>query len=47
LSYETNFVTRDYGFCRDAVKNFEFNAKGIGEKFLTSRRRNPWFCSRR
>jgi len=34
------------GFERAAVKNFEVNAKGIAEKFLTRRSQNPKSCNR-
>jgi len=46
LELQVRFVAKDFGFERAAEKNFELDANGIGEKFLTRRSQNPKSCSR-
>ncbi|MDP3996223.1 MAG: hypothetical protein Q8P86_00825 [bacterium] len=45
LSYEIGFLTKKSDFERAEVKNFEFNARGIDEKFLTRCSRNMGFSA--
>ena len=46
LELQVRFVAKDFGFERAAEKNFELDANGISEIFLTRRSLNPKSCCR-